>query len=232
MSEASDTSVVEDVPVPEQTAPAAFPPATVSLGVPADDAVKEPIEVYEPPVKVTLAAPATEAEEDTAPIPTAEVAAGSLQDRLAERRKAISKVKIVDIPLPGYEDLLVGRYKRIGYEPIKGIADRASKNPNEARGEVVAACDTLIQACVTILQVESDGSLKDLEIGWSPGLAQMFGIPVPPGASGRWAIQAVLAPLPEMDVCIMQHLQKYGEEMGYVHKDTDEELLGESTATV
>lgn len=90
-----------------------------------------------------------------------ETADDSLLADLQAKQRAIGEQRTLDLDIPGYGGMLVGRYKYVPFEEISEIIKKASKHRSDKRIAVKAACDVLIKTCEEIL-IQIDGKLLTL----------------------------------------------------------------------
>lgn len=95
----------------------------------------------------------------------------SLVDRLREKRNNIgSKAKPLDLKIPGYEGLLVGRFKWVDYKTLTDGAKDLKNVTEPTEAQVRAAADVIV-TCLTELLAHDGEGLKPLSevIGGEPG---------------------------------------------------------------
>lgn len=127
---------------------------------------------------------------------------GSLKDRLQARRSELQRQTTEDFDVPGYEGVLVARYQLLDYKTLRGIISRSDKVPDPALQELNVMADTLIHACVDLLEYRSDGQHVPLGYRWGARAADaLFGVA---GADGLTARQATIASFPR-DTLLMRH---------------------------
>lgn len=81
-------------------------------------------------------------------------------EQLREKRRRIATATDLKLEIPGFDGLLWAQYRRLEWDELKRIADKASKSKSP-RKELLAHCDTLIAACEGIL-IQKDGKLEAL----------------------------------------------------------------------
>lgn len=84
----------------------------------------------------------------------------NLLDELRERRAEIGSDRTMDLEVPGYDGLLVVRYRRLEWDEISKIATKTEKSKNPRR-ILLHQVDVLIAACEQVLIVH-EGSLKPI----------------------------------------------------------------------
>jgi hypothetical protein len=102
----------------------------------------------------------------------------SLADQIEARRRQLSEErKPLDLPLPGYGDLLIARYRSLDHDELKDIAkgqrEMVARRDNNA--ELKMMCDTLSRACVGIFTTRK-GELVALEEADLPELEGFQGV--------------------------------------------------------
>jgi hypothetical protein len=91
--------------------------------------------------------------------PGADTPGSSLMDRLRAKHQELSERQTIDIPLPGYEDLLVARYRVLTVKnEISPIAKRVAKESKGDQGvaQLSATLDAMARACVELLTPRDD----------------------------------------------------------------------------
>jgi hypothetical protein len=86
-------------------------------------------------------------------------------ERLRERRRAAREDREpLDLPIPGYADELVARYRILDYEELQKLQKRGGEMARSGDKEagLKVTIDTISQACVGIFLAEEDGSLRPL----------------------------------------------------------------------
>lgn len=104
-------------------------------------------------------------EERDAPTEAPEIesrAGSSLLDELRAKRAEATQDRRLELDVPGYEGLLVVRYRPTTWEEDKKISEKLERSKNP-RKELYAALDTLITACDQILLRKHDGTLVPIE---------------------------------------------------------------------
>lgn len=95
----------------------------------------------------------------------------NMRDQLRRKREEIGSQETIDLDVPGYDGMLVARYRSLPYDEIKAIADSAEAGSNP-RKELVANADFLIRACEQVL-IRDEAGLRPIsadfpEIGEEP----------------------------------------------------------------
>jgi hypothetical protein len=150
-------------------------------------------------------------EEEQAAVP---MAAGSLQDRLHQRRAELQSQESRDFDVPGYGGIIKARYHVLPWKQHRAIAARHEKERDVALREVYTAADTLINACDALIEVAADGTERPLDYKWGVRAAsELF------GADGLdTARQGIIACFPQ-DGLLMAH---FGEVMQWQQGATPE----------
>lgn len=139
----------------------------------------------------------------------------SFIDQLRARRTAIAAETSKSFPIPGYDDLLLATYRRLGYEELIGLIRRASKSGKD-RDEVNAQADFLVRACTSIDAV--DGT--HIADGYNSVLAEFFGLDT---QRARTCLFHVFG----NDLAVMAHQTAVMRWMQAGEPEAEEEFLGE-----
>jgi hypothetical protein len=158
----------------------------------------------------------------------------SLAERVAARRRELARERTAVLAIPGYEDMLAARYRMLDFHTLRKIAER-NRGQDEADEEIANAADTLIHACVEILEVDTgdDGERVYRSTGqrWTAKAArELFGAELPNEATAR---DALLAAIPgaagEGDgLNVMVHFAAYDRELSRGNKALAQMIQGES----
>lgn len=152
----------------------------------------------------------------------------TLKERLAARREDLQHERDVVLPIPGYEDMLAGRYRVLSYRELRRIGKRNQGLEGTEDGELILAADTLIEACSELLEVKDDGAYASTGQRWNAnGVRELFGADLPEGATARDAIFHVFPPT---QTELMLHFNDYDEHLKQVVSEVDDKLVGESEA--
>lgn len=119
-------------------------------------------------------------------------AGGSVRDRAKARRRELQEERAFTIPLKGYEDMFAVYYRVLSYEEYREIGKRHDENTPD--GELAVYADTLIMACLDILELDENGKETSTGQRWTPAAVDaLFGVEeLPADATARQAIRAVL----------------------------------------
>lgn len=109
------------------------------------------------------------------------VAANSPLNRLRQVRESFRGDQHIDLPVPGYQGLLVARYAPVEYEVLRRIGERAERQRHNPEAELIAACDTLAHACQGLFYRDDAGNLEAVKHQGDPvrfdlGLAAVLDI--------------------------------------------------------
>lgn len=150
-------------------------------------------------------------------------------ERLKKRRReARENREPLDLPIPGYGDELVARYRVLDYDELQKLERRGSKmaQAGDTEAGLKVTMDTIAQACIGIFLRQDDGSLKPLnecvtEFGDEPvrydaRLAETVGV----DAEGK--VRVVIRRVFPTDLSIIGHLAQISNWMEGVN-DTDDE---------
>jgi hypothetical protein len=149
----------------------------------------------------------------------------SLKDRLAARREELQAPHLIELPVPGYEDILVAKYHPLSFRQHFDIESKGDKNPDKAQAVLNAALDKLIAACDGLLSKNEDGTLTDLGHKWSSAAVQdLFGVEPSTPPSVR---QDLLKIFPD-DLLLISHFEQYANAAQSVVAQAGEKLEGES----
>jgi hypothetical protein len=150
----------------------------------------------------------------------------SLKDRLSELRQQAQEEHTFDLSVPGYENVLVARYRSLSYRDQRKIGQRHENEKDQIELELNVAADMLITACQAVLAKNDDGSL--VEIGkWNVQTAQeQFGVDFGDHAGTATARQAITSIL--SDTNLMRHFADWLVATTDVNQKVDEVVQGES----
>jgi hypothetical protein len=162
-------------------------------------------------------------------ISTAAKPVESQLDRLKKRRReARENREPLDLPIPGYGDELVARYRVLDYDELRKLETRGAKmaQAGDTEAGLKVTMDTIAQACVGIFLRQDDGSIKALnecvsEFGDEPirydeRLAETVGV----DAEGK--VRVVIRRVFPTDLAILGHLAQISNWMEGVN-DTDDQ---------
>lgn len=146
----------------------------------------------------------------------------SLLDELRARRKSFFEGRdYVELPIPGYGGQMVARYRRIEWEVVNELVNRAQADASP-RADLEAAADLLVRACEGIMVREegSDGLVplnrRVAEFGDEPvrydiRLAETFKLdPLKIGGESPRARLIIQEVIPD-DFALMAHQAKFVE---------------------
>jgi hypothetical protein len=148
-------------------------------------------------------------------------------ERLRELRRGITENRTIELDIPGYNGLLVARYRLLDWKTVRGIVKRLENKQSQSEAEMLSQMDTIASACVELLLRKEDDSLIGMDDSYGPvrydkHLCELLDLPVP--STAREAIVSVFV----SDMAIVGHHAKLLTWMQGEQEDVDEEFLGES----
>lgn len=93
---------------------------------------------------------APDEDDEERPADGSAVQAQSIMDRLKDRREAIGSQKDITMDIPGYEGELVAKFKRMRWEALAEIAERAEQGHSK-RKALNGHADVIATACEELL---------------------------------------------------------------------------------
>jgi hypothetical protein len=154
--------------------------------------------------------------EDQNGTPTASRGFDSLARRAQVRRAELSARRTVQLPVPGYQDILVVEYRALTYAEVKRITTKTERIRDEAAQDLAAYTDQLLLASTNAWEIAPDGTRTELGTGWTIELVRAMGSP--PDLSLRQSFMAVLT-----DVLVIQHYAEYSQWLQGAEYDIDNE---------
>lgn len=167
----------------------------------------------------------------------------SVIDRLRdERKRALARPKQLDVEIPGYDGLLVARYKPLPWEELQELLDRLQGDYEE---ELKANIDGVIRSCDRIMVRQDDGELGSLadqlreqgeqvegEIAYDHRLVEILSLNVtpPPEGTVRELVLAVFAGAVSPENAITHHATAIGGWMRGASMEVDASLGKDSAA--
>jgi hypothetical protein len=156
---------------------------------------------------------------------------GSLMEKLRSKHAEIASKKTIDIPLPGYDDMLITRYRVLDVRnDINRISQRVQKERGSQLSQALsAAMDSMIASCVEIFTTR-DGQLVPLSESFGPdhpavrydeSLAEFMDFKID---SARDLILQLFGGNEPM---IMDHAQMLSRWMSDTTREVNDEFLGE-----
>ena len=150
-------------------------------------------------------------------------------ERLRERRRAAREDRApLDLPIPGYGDELIARYRVLDYGELQKLqkrgGDMARSGDKEAQLKVTM--DTIAQACVGVFLAEEDGSLRPLnevdpDYGDDPvRYDERFAEVVQVDAEGK--VRTLIREAFPSDLAILAHLERLDSWMSSTNDADDE----------
>lgn len=150
-----------------------------------------------------------------------------MQQLRDQREELKSGDHILDLDIPGYNGMLVARYKPVRFEIIEKLTRRAQKEAKRFNisMNLLASTDTLIEACDQIM-LRVNGELTPIPTG--SGLPVRFDSRLSE-AMGFEAEEAreVVAGVFGNEFGVITHNVQYSTWLRDVTKEVDENLLGE-----
>lgn len=148
----------------------------------------------------------------------------SMLDRLRRTRKEIADSRETELEIPGYDGLLVARYKLLDSKEISGFAHKVRKQPAD-RQNVLVTADTLAASCVGFL-VRENGELRPLgheqddPVCYDDRLASYLGY------EANSAREAVLGLFGDNEISMLRHGADLGDWFSDTRSSVDEEFSG------
>jgi hypothetical protein len=146
----------------------------------------------------------------------------SLIERLQqERKRALARPKTLDVEIPGYQGMLVARYKPLPWEDLQELLDRAGGYEEELKANI----DGVIRACDRLMVRQDDGELVSLadqlrdqgeqvegEIRYDHRLVEILSLNVtpPPEGTVRELVLAVFAGAVSPENSVTHHATAIG----------------------
>ena len=148
----------------------------------------------------------------------------SLKERLARRRGELRAERTIDIPVPGYEDSVVARYRPLSYHALRRIGKRADQEKDEIQAELNMAVDTLINACEGLYGRDENGGLSPLGYVWNKKAAvELFGVPEDEAVDARSALLSVFP----SEMLAVLHWSEYSKQTQVAQAQIEDQLQGE-----
>jgi hypothetical protein len=149
-------------------------------------------------------------------------------ERLRERRRAAREDRDpLDLPIPGYGDELIARYRVLDYDELQKLQKRGGEMARSGDKEagLKVTIDTIAQACVGIFLAEEDGSLRPLNevdpsygdepVRYDERLAEVVGI----DAEGK--VRILIRRAFPSDLSIIAHLERIDSWMSSTNDADD-----------
>lgn len=154
---------------------------------------------------------------------------GSVLAQLRRRREALQQERHIDLEVPGYDGMLLARYRPVAWERLREINERAEKTlRSNPRKDLIASADVLISACECILYREEKGGDTAKVLGgdspmrFDKRLAETMGIPE--ASTARQVLFGIFAD----DLSVTSTYVELLEWQGEGDVEVDDELVGES----
>lgn len=160
----------------------------------------------------------------------------TLKGRLANRRGALLAKEPFFMPVPGYEGLIVAKYRALDYRTIRRIGMKQADNPDQPESEIAVAADSLVNACLGLYGVPEDWDGKEDTLiptghGYSADAArELFGVgqdELPEGSGGRLALLSIVPDATD----VVLHYAAYDARSRQINDRLDKTLQGESEAS-
>lgn len=158
----------------------------------------------------------------------AEGARATLLNQLRGKREELKEDHYLDLDIPGYDGMLVGRFRPFPIEKSEKKMREFQKLAGKAPMLLKAACDTLIDACEQLMIRKEAGTEPvpidpdvDPPIAFDSRAAELFGFPA------QTARQVVIGLFPTEQSIVALNVE-VSRWMQTLQRDTDEELLGNS----
>ena len=148
----------------------------------------------------------------------------SLAARAKVRRAELSETRTTEMPVPGYQDMLVIEYRALTYSEVKRITQRTSLIRDEASRDLAAYADQLLLAARNAWEITPAGKRKHLGNGWTQELLLALGAPI--GLTARQMLFAVLS-----DLLLVQHYIEYSQWLQGAEYDIDDEATKDFSKT-
>lgn len=156
-----------------------------------------------------------------------EPAFGSLAERAKAAREEASKHRTIVIDVSTYEGVLAMEYRLISWQKVAQIRKLHERQRDEGIKELYIACDQLLTACEQAHEVQPDGTLRPLGVGWGAQLCQMLGIEGSAELTPRQAMIKIF----EIDSRIIGHWAEYLQWQQGEIKEVDREVGSDFTKT-
>ena len=154
--------------------------------------------------------------EERESVPSASTGFDSLAARAAARRAELSATRTCELPVPGYQDMLVIGYRALTYPEVKRISQRTAIIRDEAERDLATYADQLLLASTDAWEITQQGMRRHVGSGWTSGVLQTLGADL--GMTGR---QMLLGVLPAL--LLIQHYTEYFEWLQGAEYDIDTE---------
>ena len=150
----------------------------------------------------------------------------SLLDQLKEQREELkSGEHRLDLEVPGYNGMLVVRYKPVRWDVIEALTKKVRKDKSGASKNVLASTDTLIEACEEVF-LRVNGELTTIPTAQGGPVQFDSRLASALSFDAETARQVVAGVFPN-EMGVIDHNIKYSRWLRDVTKEVDEDLLGE-----
>lgn len=148
----------------------------------------------------------------------------SLAARAQARRAELSARRSVELPVPGYQDMLVIEYRALTYSEVKRIGQRVSLIRDEAAQDLASYADQLLLASTNAWEITREGTRRHVGAGWTSDLLTSLG--AAPGMTARQMLLGVLS-----DLLLIQHYVEYSQWLQGAEFDIDNEIAKDFRGT-
>jgi hypothetical protein len=157
----------------------------------------------------------------------------SLRERVQSRARELAEGVELSVPIPGYEGLLIGYFRKVPFAELKVIGERMDRERiKEGDAELNAACDALLRVNVEVRILSGEGQPIPLRadgepVGLGVDLAEALNLGV--FSDSRAALKAIMGKDGDSGI-----LGLFDEVMAWSRgrtRDVQERLVGESRAT-
>lgn len=157
--------------------------------------------------------------------------APNLKDALRKKFGELERTRVGDFDVPGYDGMLVARYRRLSTDEIlnlaKGVPQGTSDRRTLVRASAALNADFLAMACVELFARTDEGELQplgdDYPMRYDQSFAEMMGFEVTAEEGAR---EVVMRTFDHNDLALKRHSDEVDEWMTSLSVRTDEDLLG------
>lgn len=191
--------------------------------------------VDQPPIKTPVSAP--DRGDMRATVKGTASAPQTLRDALRARFEALPTSRVKDFDVPGYDGLLVARYRRMTTAEVTALTEHLPDvDPNDRESVVRAAvclnADFLCAACAELFG-RKDGELQPLSddgvpMRYDQSFAAMMGFDVTPEQGAR---EVLMRTLDHNELALKRHADDVDEWMTSLRPALDKDTVGKSPRT-
>jgi hypothetical protein len=165
-------------------------------------------------------------EEDLIAVPPNPDDAQSLLDQIKEQREDLkSGEHRLELDVPGYNGMLVVRYKPVRWDVIEQLTKKVRKDKSGVSKNVLASTDTIIEACEEVL-LRVNGELTSIPTGQGGPVQFDSRLASALSFEAETARQVVAGVFPN-EMGVIDHNVRYSRWLRDVTKEVDDDLLGE-----